>query len=66
MRNIPAQFFMDIIKPLAIRRRTLALRGHFIRPEKRFITLRALDFQHETAFSGEKIIMGKYFLFYLY
>jgi hypothetical protein len=54
MRNIPTQFFMNIIRPLAIGRWAFALCGHFIRPEKRFIALGTLDLQHETVFSGEK------------
>jgi hypothetical protein len=42
--NVSLQFVMNIIMPVTIQRRAFVLRRQIVCPNKRFVTLRALDF----------------------
>jgi hypothetical protein len=42
--NVSLQLVMNIIMPATIQRRAFVLRQHIVCPNKRFVTLRALDF----------------------
>jgi hypothetical protein len=42
--NVTLQLGMNIVMPVTIQRRAFALRWHIVCPNKRFGTLRALDF----------------------
>jgi hypothetical protein len=42
--NVSLQLGVNIIMPATIQRRAFFLRRHIVCPDKRFVTLRALDF----------------------
>jgi hypothetical protein len=45
---------MNIIIPTAVRIWTLALYGHIVGPEKRFLALRAMNFEHGLRFPAQE------------